>query len=437
MIIYIRRFCLFVCFLLSLGVSFAQESELLKKYRAEALRYNQDVQAAGKNILLHQELEKAARADYKPKLTAVGNFNYTGNPMELSLDLPALENPLYFKGRDMKYGASLSLTQSVYAGGRVRESVRMAQKQSNLSVNQSQVVKSDICYEADLRYWNVVARREIADVALLFRQSVDRLTAVVRERVEVELVSRNDLLMVEVKLNEADYQLIQAQNNYEVARMALNSFVGSNFEGMTPVDAAIPAIRETGTLVQQIADAKNNRAELRMAEDRIALQESALKLNDAQYLPQFHVGMDGSYSSPGYNFSPDLDPNYAIYAKISIPLFEWNKRGRGKKASAYRIAIARDNYSKVDDNIKLEVQSAWYSYSQSVVQVCLTENSLDKARENENMATENYREGKISIAEVLDAQLYHQTAQINYVQSRLNAQVCHSEFIRALGIYQF
>lgn len=434
MTINIRRISLSVCLLFLLNTVCAQESGLLKKYRAEALKYNQDVQAAGKNIQLNRELEKAARADYKPKLDAAANFNYTGNPMELSLKLPALENPIDFSGRNTTYGASLSLTQPVYTGGRVRESVRMAQKQSELAANQLQVITSDISYEADLRYWSTVARHEMAAVALRFRQSVEKLTTVVRERVEVELVDRNDLLMAEVKLNEADYQLLQAQNNYEVARMTLNSFIGSDFTASIPVDSVIPAIYEAGTLAQQIGEVKNNRAELRMAENRIALQESALKLNDAQYLPQFHVGVDGTYGSPGYDFNKDLDPNYAVYAKITVPLFEWGKRKREKQASAYRIGMAQDNLSKVSDHITLEVQSAWYTYDQAVGQVRLTGSSMAKARENEEMALGKYREGKISIAEVLDAQIYLQTAQINYVQSRLNAQVSRSEFIRALGI---
>lgn len=44
----------------------------------------------------------------------------------------------------------------------------------------------------------------------------------------------------------------------------------------------------------------------------------AQKLNDSQFKPQFYVGVEGSYSSPGYNFKKDLDPNYAVYAKVSV-----------------------------------------------------------------------------------------------------------------------
>ena len=68
--------------------TFGQDSGLLNRYRSRALEYNQDVKAAEKNIALSKEYEKSAKADYKPKLSAGANFDYTGNPIELSLDLP-------------------------------------------------------------------------------------------------------------------------------------------------------------------------------------------------------------------------------------------------------------------------------------------------------------------------------------------------------------
>ena len=66
---------------------------------------------------MKQEMIKSARADFKPKLSAGGNFNYTGNPLELSIDLPSMSSPLYFQGKDLKYGATLSLSQPIYTGG--------------------------------------------------------------------------------------------------------------------------------------------------------------------------------------------------------------------------------------------------------------------------------------------------------------------------------
>lgn len=424
-------YTLFIC-LLCVSPVFSQQDSLLEKYRVMALEYNHDLQAAYKNIASSMELVKSAKADLKPKLSGDANFQYTGNPIELTLNLPQATSPLTFTGRDMKYGASLSLMQPLYTGGRILESIRLAKLQQSMNIHQSELLLSSVCYQTDIQYWNTVARSELVRIAMDYRSSVASLVQTIRERVEVGLVDPQDLLMAEVKLNEAEYQVLQAQSYFETGRMALNSLIGVELKAQTQVQDSIPAVILSDDLLLSNA---GNRPELMMAHDRIKMAESSGKLTDSKYKPQLYVGVDGSYSSPGYNFKSDLDPNYAVYAKLSVPLFEWGKRRNEKRSSALKIGMANDYLNKVTDTVNLEVQSAHTSLSQAMQQVNLTGNSLEKARENEQKALERYDEGKTSIMEVIEAQTYRQTSQINYVQAKVSAQGYYSELIKALHKY--
>ena len=139
-------------------VAFAQQNSLLQKYRSMALDYNHDLKAADKNIAASIELEKAAQKDLRPKLSGEANFQYTGNPLQLNIDLPSMQTPLAFEGRNMKYGASLSLLQPVYTGGRLLVSIRMAKHQQSLAIHQADYFRSAVSYQTDMQYWNTVAR---------------------------------------------------------------------------------------------------------------------------------------------------------------------------------------------------------------------------------------------------------------------------------------
>ena len=164
-----------------------------------------------------------------------------------------------------------------------------------------------------------------------------------------------------------------------------------------------------------------------------SLSSETRRLANSQFMPKLSVSIDGSYSSPGYNFKADLNPNYAIYAKLSVPIFEWGKRRNTRKAGKYAIDMATENQKKVTDNVRLEVETAFYNYSQAVKKVSLTENSLNKAEESKELAFEKYREGNISIVEVINAQIYHLEAKVNFIQSKLNAQIARSGLERARG----
>lgn len=188
--------------------------------------------------------------------------------------------------------------------------------------------------------------------------------------------------------------------------MAFNSLIGLPLEEATPIDTIIPQVDTSDSSRLALAIP---RPEIKIAHDQIKMAESSRKLNDSKYKPQLYVGVDGSYSSPGYDLRADLDPNYAVYAKVSVPLFEWGKRRNEKRASNQKIGMARDNLNQVQDKVDLEIQTARLSLSQALSQVQLSQQSLEKAHENERQAMERYNEGEISIVEVIEAQTYRQT----------------------------
>lgn len=108
--------------------------------------------------------------------------------------------------------------------------------------HQAEYFRSALCYQTDMQYWNTVARAELLQVATDYRNSIASLTKTIRERVEAGLVDPQDLLMAEVKLNEAEYQLLQAKSSLETGRMALNSLIGTALHEITEVEDTIPSI---------------------------------------------------------------------------------------------------------------------------------------------------------------------------------------------------
>lgn len=425
---------LFFVYMFAASFSVFAQSGFRTEYRNMVLDYNHDIRSARHSESVSAENRKAARADFFPKLYGNANFSYTGNPAELTVQIPQSGSELSFNGENMKYGASLTLAQPVYSGGMIKAGYGKAEKQMEMAGNESERVTNNILFDADVYYWNMVAGQEMVTVAREFRNSVARLADVIRDRVETGYSDRNDLLMAEVSLNNADYQLIQALNSLETSRLAMNSFAGIPFDTHIAVDSAVTAIRQAVTACLPSDSAAAARPELKIADNMIDIRSYEAKIACSRYLPQLSVGIDGSYSSPGYDFRTGPDPNYAVYLKLSVPLFEWGKGRSTRRAGKLGVDIARENYGSVRDNIMLEIETSRYAYSQAVGQVLLTESSLDKARENEELAMDQYSEGRISVIEVLNAQIYHQEAKVNYIQSKLNAQIARSAYDRAVGI---
>ena len=374
----------------------------------------------------------AARADLKPKLGAGASYQYVGHQMELNINLEALGSPVSFQGQNDQYNAFLSLSQPVYQGGRLLAILKRAEGQRDVAQYQSQMLTSVVSQQSDVTYWNCVAMGEVAAVALESKESIEEFVKVVKQRVDLGYADPTDLLMVEVKLNESEYMLMQANTSYAISKMALNSITGVNLNVDTTTDSVVAPINTTDWIGGLIS---NPRPEVMIARTQIGITKADKKIVNSKYLPQINIGAEGNYKSPAYDFSSDMKPNYGIYAKVSVPVFEWGKRTKESRAAGRKINIATQNLEKTEDQVALETESSRKTLEQSVEQVNLTYRSLAKALENEQRSLERYREGKMSVLDILQAQLYRQNAQVNYIQAKVVAQNSWSELQRSLNLY--
>ena len=112
---------------------------------------------AQESVFLQQYREKV-KAYFLPSLSGNANASYTGNPLELYRELPSIETPLYFQGRDTKYGASVTLLQPVYSGGALKSGLEKSRKEKESALYEEKRVTNDVLYQADQYYWNKVAK---------------------------------------------------------------------------------------------------------------------------------------------------------------------------------------------------------------------------------------------------------------------------------------
>ena len=153
-----NRSMMMCCMLgLALGV-YDQVSVFLQQYREKVKAYNQDIKSGGYAVSIRQEAEKSAKADFLPSLSGNANASYTCNPLELYRELPSIETPLYFQGRDTKYGASVTLLQPVYSRGALKAGLEKSRKEKESALYEENRVTNDVLYQADQYYWNKVAK---------------------------------------------------------------------------------------------------------------------------------------------------------------------------------------------------------------------------------------------------------------------------------------
>ena len=420
-----RRLILPLITMLTISIGQVDGQLTLTDCRLKAIEYNQDVRSSQVNVEVAGERSLSAKKDFYPRIDFTGNYTYQGITPD---------GGVFDVGHNL-FDLNASLSLPIYAGGAIRKNYEFYQALEDLAAGQRDFTTQEIMFMTDQAYWNIVALKEFEQLGFAYLATLDRLVQDIQNKVEGELISKKDLLMVQVTYNDADLDVLQVQNQLATARMDLNRLMGEEITAITPiVDSII-----VDFLLIDSADAINRglslRPEIDIEEANVEASQKLVKLTMSNYLPQLFAGFSGQYGIPGVDFDKTPDFNYFATANLAIPIFYWGKRKKEVSASKLEADIAQLQLEKATDLVMLDIEQQRVNLYESMRQYNLAEESLEIADENLDIVFDRYDEGLTAIIEVLYAQLFWQQAKGNFISAKLNFQISLSAFQRSVGEY--
>lgn len=428
----------------------------LDSCRAMALRNNKQLLISKARIEGARYQKKEAKAAYLPALDFIGEYTYNQKNLSIlgSDQLLPIKNAngdflpeaalipkeaLTFDIQNVFFGA-LTLTQPVYMGGKIIALNNIANYASQLAVVQKEYEAENIVYEVDVAYWQVVslgAKQRLAEsyVALLdtLKYNVD---AMIREGV----ATPSDQLRVEVNRNEAHVDLIKVKNGLSLSRMALAQLCGLPIDSDLRLEDEnvekelidVPLFPENENLEGVYARRKDIQ-QLELGID-ITHQQSRVELSTM--LPKVSIIGTYEFSNPNmYNgFSKDFDGGFSVGVMVSVPLWHWGGNYNKYKASQTNETVMLLNLADAKEKVALQVQQASYKAQEAVKTYKTTLENLASANENLRQAQVGFKEGVMTIDNVMEAQTAWLKANSERVDAQIEVQLCNTYLQKVLGL---
>ncbi len=400
-------------------ISNAQEKYSLEKCREMALENSYNIKVAEKQIESAGEQTNAEKRDYYPFIDVYGTYKFLQEPLQLEI-----ANTEY-SGENNQYQLGVNVTQPLYTGGYLNAKKEIAEFNENIAMASKNQVSDFVLFSTELQFWETVYFKQFLRNVDDFRGLLDILVSVVKDKVDNDIVSRNDLLMVEVKQNEVKLEQYKARKNLNISFMQLNRVMGINVNEQ--IDVQTGALYEPFTVpvFESFDSVLNNRPEYALQKSTIDVNTSNIEITKSQYRPSVVVGVTPYWGNPSTNLLGD-GPMYnsAIMASVNVPVFHWGKKKNLVNVKKINLESSKIELEDIQENISLEVNSALYQVQEATERIIVTEESMDKARENVDIITERYKSGLSPIIEVLDAQAswikaYNEeiAAKVSYFQS--------------------
>lgn len=412
---------------------FPQQKMTLADCRETALRHNEDLQKADIELQKAELDRQIAYNAYLPKLD--------GSVMGLYMkDQDIMGNNLLLRGT---YVAGLNLTQPIYVGGQITAANRLARLGKECQQENLRKTRAEVLAEVDKSYYTLISVSQKVRMLEAFLRQMNGLIEKLRASVSAELATGNDMLRVEAKRSEVEYQLQKARNGEVLCRLALGNALGLPItEQVVPIDTVFSV-----EAISQLDENFELCPELSLLKKNVEVKETLAKKERSNFLPTIALSVGYSYygnlKMRGTTMQPDGTP-YQFEQKfsddipmamlsVSIPIFHWGSEFKKAKKARLDVTAAQLDLQKNRRLLSIEVRQAVQNVTSGYQMVQTAQTGQQQADENLRVMQLKYDCSMATLTDLLDAQAQWQQAHSNLIEAQAQYKIYQTEYLRATG----
>jgi outer membrane protein TolC len=347
--------------------------------------------------------------------------------------IPAMTLPA---GTRDNHNWSVELRQPVFAGGGIRANYETGRLGTDVARWEEAAAVQDLILEVKTAYFNILKAGRMLVVA---RQSLDRLTAhrdTAQAFFDEGLIPKNDLLFAEVEMANGQQFLLKAENGLAMAKAKFNTVLRREIDALVEIRDILDEAPFDKTLEACIAEALQNRPEIRSQALRLEQARQLVAVARSEYYP--NVGLVGNYARFGDTAALDGTTfkdreNWYVMAVANWNFWEWGKTKNRVDAGLSRENQSADLLANLRDQITLEVKNAFLLLHEAGKQLQVSKKAIEQAQENFRINTERYREQVGRSTDVIDAQTLLTRTRSDYDTALGDYNISRARMERAMG----
>ncbi len=296
----------------------------------------------------------------------------------------------------------------------------------------------DLEFSVKSSFYTTLAARGILAQRKIQLDNAQKNYEVAEGRRKFGVAKLSDVLQVSVRLEQARFNLVQAEGSLQKSLSELSSLIGrpvtdaSELQGVLTFDVVLPEEK-------RLEEALLRRPEILQAELAVKRAESAEGISTGDFLPV--VSGNLSYSrtdtsspastSPSVYGNPYEDRSASLLATWN--LFELGKFYRRKAASIDTLTAAK-TLKETERSLRLELRKSYEDFLTASRNVKVADEQLKQALQNYDQAFGEYKVGKGDILSVVIAETLLSQAREQDVQAKLSLYLAKALLERVSGV---
>lgn len=399
----------------------------LQQCKSLALANNADIHMADNNLRAAIETRKEAFTKYFPEVTAGASAFKTHNDVIQYNVLDMFTLGIINKGK----AAGIWALQPVFAGGQIVNGNKLAKVGEEAARIRKEQSADMVQLQTEAIYWQLMtlkAEKHTVESAITM---LDSLSFQVKAAVEAGIVTRNDLLKVDLKRNSYRADMVDLDNGIDLLKRLLAQQMGLGADAKADINETVPEALPSypSDLYIQASDALGQTADHRLLVKNVEAKELEKKMETGSHLPQVGVGAGWFYHDvfeQNHNFG-------GVMVSVSVPISDWWGGSHAIHRKSLELANAREELENLSQKLEIEMADKWDNLTAAHRKMEIASEAIAQSKENLRLCQAYYDAGMNTITDVLDAQTLHHQAQDDYVAAYGAFKLSEAQYLNATG----
>ncbi len=374
----------------------------------------------------------AYMASRQSMLAAKARYKASLSPYVPTLDTTALHEHHQLKEQDYDLSAyDVTLSYTLYDGGRRKANREIARLDFEIDREESEKTLLDLRYDVKSAFYGAMAGQKVVEQRRVQLHDASKDLEVAQGRHRLGVARLSDALQATVRLEQARYNLVQAEGDLRKSVSELNSLIGRPLDGIYDLDGSLE-VEPLALDMDRLSAASLQRPEVKQAESAVKVSRNNRALETAAFFPT--ISASASYTrtegGPGRATSND---DKVVEIRATWNIFELGKIYR-KRAWDYEINASEARFEEVLRQLRLNLDQAHQDYLTACKSLGVAREQLRQAEYNYEQAFGEYRVGKADILSLVQAESLLANAREQMTTSRLSLILARSLLERVTGL---
>ena len=403
------------------GAGYSQTILTLEQSKEFALKNNTKIKNSNLEIEAAHQTKRAAFTKYFPNLNA-GTIALKAKDDMLNISSNGILSRM-----DAEF---VSIVQPVYTGGRIKTGNNLAALGEEVNTYKSRLTRDEVLLKTEEQYWQIISLDEKLKTIKAYEELLGSLAKQVDDAYQSGLVMKNDVLKVKLKQSEVLLNKSKLSNGKGLALMAFCQHIGIPDDSTIMLQDELLIDSNPEMLYIDHGEALHKRTEYLLLQKSVEAEKLLTRQKKGEYLPQIGIGVSG------FRFKIDKDKdinNGMVFGTIQVPISGWWEASHALQERKIKEEIASNNLNETKDLLLLHMKKAWQDLCDAYKQVSLSEESRIQAEENLKVNNDAYRNGLITVSDLLEAQAIFKHAADQLIDAKAHYRIKQTNYLCVTG----